>query len=66
MDRKILLESHLSELERITKGMDVPVFRRRNVSWLDKHLHLRNSQHKDYEKAIQLIKELLNNGVSHG
>lgn len=54
----------LDELESLTKTMDVPEFKRRNVYWLRKHLADRNKSHKNFEKAFSIITELANWGVS--
>ena len=53
----------LEKLENLTESMDVPVFRRQDVFWLNKHLEERNSNHKHFQEASQIIEELLKMGV---
>ena len=55
--------SLLDDLEKITKKMDVPEFRRRKVGWLSKNLGERNVTHPQYEEAKELIAELMKQGV---
>ena len=59
------LASKLEKLEKLVSKMDVPVYRRRNVRWLQSHLHERNLQHKNYQQAMEIIEELLCNGVAN-
>jgi uncharacterized protein YigA (DUF484 family) len=54
----------LADLEKLTRSMDVPSEKRRNVYWLRKHLAIRNEKHKNYQQAISLITELANQGIS--
>lgn len=65
-DRKYKLNELLDNLENITKEMDVPVYRRRSVSWLHKNLSVKNKLHPLFYKAMTIINELLENGVAHG
>lgn len=53
----------LDQLEKLTENMDVPLFRRRNVRWLLKNLAIRNRNHPDFQKSLEIIKELNAEGV---
>lgn len=59
------LQEKLDRLESLTRKMDVPSGRRRNPGWLNRNLCVRNLTHKDYEIVMELVKELLSNGVTH-
>ena len=63
---KTNIQETLNRLERIVRKMDVPGFRRRNVSWLSKYMHERNASHPQYNEAISLVQELLSHGVANG
>lgn len=58
------LEAMIEELERITKKMDVPPYRRTNVRWLERNLAIRNAGKPEFDRAMQIIGELLQNGVA--
>ncbi len=53
----------LKQLSKLISPMDVPSFRRENPFWLSRNLGFRNSQHKNYEKAMEVIAQLLRMGV---
>jgi len=55
--------SMLDDLEKITRKMDVPSFRRRSVKWLERHLYFRNVGHPRYTEAKALIQSLLKKGA---
>lgn len=63
MDKNEIAQK-LEKLESLTKRMDVPDFKRRNVYWLRKHLAVRNDKHPNFQETITLINELANKGVS--
>ena len=46
------------ELDKILDTMDVPPLRRDDLMWLGRNLGVRNVQHKDFERAWELIKIL--------
>lgn len=53
-----------TELQIILITMDIPeskydVSKIENVRWLQRNITIRNSKHKDINKAINLIKEIL-------
>lgn len=55
-----------TELQVILLTMDIPeskydVSKIENVRWLQRNIGIRNSKHKDINKAIELIKFLLKN-----
>lgn len=54
----------LQELERLTSKMDVPTYRRRNVRWLERNLALRNADRPEFQRAKEIIGELLQNGIA--
>jgi hypothetical protein len=60
------LAEMLDELESLTRKMDVPPFKVRNVAWLNRNLAVRNKDAEEYPRAKELIKELLSNGVANG
>jgi hypothetical protein len=66
LNHKSQIQAWLEELEQLTRTMDVPVYRRNNVAWLNKSLAVKNKSHANFEKAMGLIKELLSHGVCHG
>lgn len=52
------------ELLSLIAGMDVPDYRRKlesnhDVCWLNKNLGARNSSHRNFAKAMELIKKML-------
>lgn len=47
------------ELQNILRSFDVPSFRKTNLPWLHKNLSVRNSSNSNYDKAIELIGELM-------
>jgi len=59
------LQDKLNRLGSLIKKMDVPKFKRTNPGWLSRNLAIRNSTHPLFEETIQLIKELISNGVTH-
>ena len=60
---KFNVTSALEQLAELTSKMDVPVFRRKDVFWLMKHLATRNATHPKFEEAIQLVETLSKMGV---
>jgi len=44
-----------NELSEIVKGMDVPSLRIQDRAWLKRNLAVRNSKHKDFKRAIELL-----------
>ena len=57
------IEAKIEELEQTLKGMDVPTERKRSIPWLMRNLGVRNSGHKNYAKAMQIVTELNAKGV---
>ncbi len=53
----------LEELRVLTEDMDIPVFRRESIVWLEKHLGKRNSDHPNFNKAMEIIKKLRKIGL---
>lgn len=53
----------MSQLENITKKMDIPEFRRKKVVWLHKNMATKNKEHPQYEEAMQIIDILMSRGV---
>lgn len=50
-------------LKELTKTMDIPSYRHESIAWLLKHLNIKNSSHKNYNKVIELCEELKRIGV---
>lgn len=61
----VLVQDSLSRLESLTRNMDVPVFRRTSIKWLARNLAIRNSDHPDFQEAMDVIKILDNMGVQN-
>ena len=57
------LVQKLVELEELVGKMDVPIFRRRSVRWLERNLAVRNASHPDFDKVMVLVRDLLSHGV---
>lgn len=51
------------ELEKLTRKMNVPEFRRTSIPWLSRNLAIQNSKHPDFERASGLVSELARMGV---
>jgi hypothetical protein len=54
----------LAEIEKLIAKMDLPNYRKNvkhndDVRWLKNNLAVRNSSHKNYTQAMQLINELV-------
>jgi hypothetical protein len=54
----------LMQLKNLLRKMDLPSHRKsqltpQNLKWLARNLAIRNGDHKDFEKAIELIKSLV-------
>ena len=49
----------INELERLTTGMDVPVFRRSDAGWLLRNVEINNANHHNLNKVIKICKQLL-------
>lgn len=62
MDKEVLHQK-LDCLASLTRTMDVPDYRKRDVKWLDKNMSKRNSDHKNYSEAKQIVDELMNLGI---
>lgn len=64
MSLEILSKQQLLEqLNRLTRGMDVPIFRRQNPKWLLKNLGMRNVTHRNFAEAMEISKELVKIGL---
>lgn len=57
------IEAKLEELESLTRKMDVPESRQRSVLWLQRNLAVRNSGHKNFQAAKNIVEELCAMGV---
>jgi hypothetical protein len=54
----------LAEIEKLIAKMDLPAYRKEvkhndDARWLKNNLHVRNSKHKNYAKAIELLGSLV-------
>lgn len=63
VDRKTEIEKKMSELATLTKTMDIPDFRRTSIHWLSRNMSIRNSGHKNHERALELVTDLARMGV---
>lgn len=57
------IQAKIEELGSVLKGMDVPPERRQSIPWLMRNLGVRNSGHKNFAKAMQIITDLNRMGV---
>ena len=46
------------ELQRLLDGMDVPKLRRWDLAWLRRNLAVRNGDHPDFARVMELVKRL--------
>jgi hypothetical protein len=46
------------ELKNLLKNMDIPEFRRTDISWLKRNLPFNNSEHPDFDRAWELLQEM--------
>lgn len=53
----------LAQLANLTLKMDIPHFRKQDVKWLLKNLSVRNKQHENFNKAMEIIIQLNKMGV---
>ena len=53
------MNSLLENLQNILETMDVPEMRKTDIRWLSRNLGIRNSNHPNFQDAMNLIKELL-------
>ena len=53
----------LSKLKSLTKTMDIPTFRQDRPHWLSRNMGIRNSEHPNYEEAMEIVKTLVKKGV---
>ena len=60
-----MINDSIIRLEKLLKCFDVPSFRRtlnkNNLTWLNKHLDLKNKNHPSYTEASTLINDCLTN-----
>ena len=47
------------ELDDILSRMQVPEQRRKDLRWLNRNLAFRNSEHGEFDRACELIKQLM-------
>ena len=62
-EKKSLIEAKYSELESLTKHMDLPDFRRTSVQWLVRNMKVKNGSHQNFNKAMEVVVELSRMGV---
>jgi hypothetical protein len=66
-NRKLLIKAKLDQLEKLVSKMDIPGYvNKRNVTWLKKHLAVKNQNHSNYAEAKQIVEDLLRQGVTSG
>jgi hypothetical protein len=65
--RRLLIREKLDRLEKLVSKMDIPSYvNKRNVTWLSKHLAVKNKDHINYTEAQQLVDELFKQGIAQG
>jgi hypothetical protein len=57
-------QNKLAEVERLISKMDLPVYRKSvkhndDARWLKNNLGVRNAQHKNYAKVMELLAEIV-------
>jgi hypothetical protein len=60
---KAEIKAKVDELCRLTSKMEVPGTRRTSIIWLSKNLAVKNRNHPDFARAMELITELRKIGV---
>lgn len=53
------MASKFDQLQTILNKMDVPEERKGDIRWLARNLGFKNSKHKDFDRALVLISELM-------
>lgn len=48
-----------AEIQSILSTMDIPSSRRHDYKWIARNLGVKNLTHKDFNRAMELIKEIL-------
>lgn len=48
----------VNELQEILKTMDVPKGRKWDMGWLRRNLAVRNSEHPQFARAMELVRKL--------
>jgi hypothetical protein len=54
----------LAEVEKLIKKMDLPFYRKKvknneDIRWLKNSLHVKNSKHSNYSKAMEIINTMV-------
>ena len=57
------IEEKFVELQELLHDMDIPVERFRSIPWLCRNMAIRNSHHKNFQRAQEIVIELLRMGV---
>jgi len=57
------VKEDLKQLEKLTRKMKLPAFRRIDIRWLEKKMTIKNSENKNFEKANVLVKKLYDQGI---
>ena len=52
------MEALVDRFDELTVGMDIPENRRRDWSWLQRNLGIRNSKHENFNEVQLILKEL--------
>lgn len=53
----------LNRLGNLTASMSVPCYRRKSVVWLLRNMGVKNKEHPNFPKAIEILEELSRRGV---
>jgi hypothetical protein len=54
----LLREAKEIRLSKILDTMDVPGFRKTDITWLSRNLGINNRDHKDFDEAMRLVHDL--------
>lgn len=58
------MEKEMNQLFELIKNMDLPSFRKtqdtiHNIEWLGRNIGIRNSDHPNFNQALEVIKSIL-------
>ena len=53
------LDNLWKNFDNLAVGMEVPLRRRREASWLVRYLSVRNSEHENIDEALEVLKEIV-------
>jgi len=63
MQTEVTNEQLVNRLANLTSKMDVPEFRKTSIRWLQRNLAIRNSNHKFFKEANEIVDTLARKGI---